>query len=156
MGVVSFYPGLNYTKTRRDRDASNPVAAEKSVIPAFLGEMYDEAYFYPPPADMAHPYISAGLAPDELLEGALPERVWLHSCEWDNLLAEAEAFRRRLKELGKVVSGGIVEGQVHAWDKVATYEKGNELRNMVYGEAVEEIGRMWEVSKASEGKSSKP
>lgn len=29
--------------------------------------------------------------------------------------------------------------------------KGNELRDRVYGEAVEEIGRMWEVSRALMG-----
>jgi hypothetical protein len=46
---------------------------------------------------MAHPYISAGLAPDAVLEEVLPERIWLHSCEWDNLLAETEAFRGRPK-----------------------------------------------------------
>jgi acetyl esterase/lipase len=154
-GMVSFYPGLDYTKTRAERDASNPVAAEKSVIPAFLGEMYDRAYFYPRPADMAHPYISAGLAADSMLEEALPDRIWLHSCEWDNLLAEAEAFRQRLKKVGKEVSGGMVEGQVHAWDKVATYQKGNVLRDRVYGGAVAEIGRMWEASEADLGKSSK-
>jgi hypothetical protein len=49
----------------------------------------------------------------------------------------------------------MVEVQVHAWDKVATYEKGNELRDRVYGEAVEEIGRMWEVSRLSSVENSK-
>jgi putative ergosteryl-3beta-O-L-aspartate hydrolase len=154
-GIVSFYPGLDYTKTREQRDASNPIAAQKSFIPKFLGKMYDKAYFYPPLADMAHPYISAGPAPDSLLKQALPERIWLHSCEWDNLLVETEAFRRRLREVGKEVSGGMVEGQVHAWDKVATYEKGNVLRARTYGEAVEGIGGMREARSVGSVESSK-
>jgi putative ergosteryl-3beta-O-L-aspartate hydrolase len=33
VGVVSFYPGLDYTKTRVEKDDSNAVAVEKSVIP---------------------------------------------------------------------------------------------------------------------------
>jgi hypothetical protein len=40
------------------------------------------------------------------------------------------------------VGGGCVEGQVHAWDKVATYREGNAVRDGVYGEAAEEIERM--------------
>lgn len=74
VGEGSFYPGLDYTKTRVEKDASNAVAGEKSFIPPFLAGMYDKVYFYPPPADMAHSHISAGLAPDSLLEDELLER----------------------------------------------------------------------------------
>lgn len=108
-GMVSFYPGLDYTKAQEKRDASNPVARKQSVVLLFLGEMYDRAYFYSVPEDMGHPYISAGLAPDTVLEEVLPERIWLHSCEWDNFLAETKVFRGRLKEVGKVVRGGVVK-----------------------------------------------
>jgi hypothetical protein len=57
--------------------------------------------------------------------------------------------------VGKEVSGGMVEGQVHAWDKVATYEKGNVLRDRVYREAMEEIARILEACSVGNVKASK-
>jgi putative ergosteryl-3beta-O-L-aspartate hydrolase len=101
VGVVSFYPGLDYTKTRAEKDASNAIAGEKSVIPSFLAGMYDKVYFYPPPADMAHPHISTGLAPDSLLEDALPERI---DCTVSNgiiFLRRRRRSDRGLRRLGR-------------------------------------------------------
>jgi hypothetical protein len=49
----------------------------------------------------------------------------------------------------------MVERQVHAWDKVASYKKGNELRDKVYRKALEEIRVMWEADKVDAVKNSK-
>lgn len=45
VGVVSFYPRLDYTETRAEKDASNAAAWESSVIPPFLAGMYNKVYF---------------------------------------------------------------------------------------------------------------
>jgi hypothetical protein len=41
----------------------------------------------------------------------------------------------------------MVKERVHTWDKVATYKKGNELRDQVYVEAIEKIKTIWQTSR---------
>jgi acetyl esterase/lipase len=100
-GIVSFYPPTDYTQTRAQRRATC-VRADQN-LPAVFTELFDDSYLQPPSLDLAHPWLSPGVAPTRMLE-ALPDDIVLFCCEWDMLLAEGEKFRDRLqKDLGKRV-----------------------------------------------------
>lgn len=112
-GIIAFYPTVDSTKFRQERDATNPISAKKSKIPASTLKFFDESYFLrenlpkktgpagssPDPdttwVDMSHPSISPALAPTFLLVTALPSRVAIYTCGWDQLLVEGNAFRDR-------------------------------------------------------------
>jgi acetyl esterase/lipase len=143
LGIVSFYPSTDWTHTRAQRDASN--ANIIPVIPPWLYRFFDEAYLYPTPKDMSNMLLSPGLASDEVLLDALPHRIVLITCSGDQLLAEGEVFRQRLKGLGKVVGGTVVEGVGHAWDERARFRKGDVKRDEAYEVAVEGLQGMWEL-----------
>ncbi|MCJ1483228.1 hypothetical protein MMC06_003395 [Schaereria dolodes] len=117
-GIVAFNPSVNWTQTRAERPASNAISEIKAFIPPSLYKLYDDSYLYPKPLDMSSPYLSPGLAADELLIKALPEKIMLYSCGWDMLLVEVETFRKRLSNLGKVVGGMKMPEVAHTWDKI--------------------------------------
>ena len=74
---------------------------------------------------------------------ALPEKMVLITCYGDQLLAEGEIFRKRLKALGKVVDGHTVPGVGHGWDKFPTFHRGNQSRDEAYGVAVTSLKEFW-------------
>ncbi|KAK9323667.1 alpha/beta-hydrolase [Lipomyces orientalis] len=146
LGIVAFYPSVDWTQTRAERTASNLISRQKSPIPEGMYKFFDASYLYPQPIDMGSPYLSPGLASEELLVAALPDRLMVYSCEWDQLLVETEKFRKRLQGLGKKVGGRMVVGQAHAWDKRPSFMRGNEQRDRVYAESTAELGRMWQTA----------
>jgi len=116
VSIVSFYPAVDWTKSRTERNESNPNTVP--IVPLFLRlfSAFEDSYLFPKP-DMHSPLLSPGLAPDELLREALPERMVMITCWADGLLVEGEKFRKRLQKLGKRVDGYMVEGVPHGWDK---------------------------------------
>jgi acetyl esterase/lipase len=146
-GVVAFYPGLDWTQTRAERTASNPIAARNGSIPPSLYELFDCSYlgFEHAHLDRGSPYLSPGRAETALLKGALPQSVALYSCEWDQLLVEEEAFRERLKGLGKVVGGRMVQGVPHGFDKRPSLRGQNVKRDEMYEDAIKEMEKMLEM-----------
>ncbi|MCJ1296292.1 hypothetical protein MMC34_007858 [Xylographa carneopallida] len=141
-GILAFYPSVNWTQSRAERTASNAISGVKGAFPAALFDLFDQSYLYPGPLDMRSPYLSPGLASDEVVLKALPGSIYIHTCEWDQLLVEAETFRERLKGLGKRVTGGMTNAVPHAWDKRPSFGRGNVLRDQLYAEATEEMVRM--------------
>ncbi|MCJ1421321.1 hypothetical protein MMC32_007684 [Xylographa parallela] len=141
-GILSFYPSVNWTQSRAERTASNAISGVKGKIPDALFDLFDRSYLYPGPLDMSSPYLSPGLAPDEMVLNALPDSIYIHTCEWDQLLVEAETFRERLKGLGKLVTGSMTKEVPHAWDKRPSFSRGNPLRDQVYAEATGEMMKM--------------
>jgi len=137
-GILSFYPGTNRTLSTAEKIATNTISATKGVIPSTLSDLFVQSFFYghQDTLDKSSPCISPGLAPDELLRAALPRSIYVHTCEWDWLLVEAEVFRERLRGLGKSVSGGMVRGVPHGWDKNPMFWRRSKVRDEVYGEAV--------------------
>lgn len=141
VGTISFYPGVDWTQTRAERSASNPICIEKNAVVEGMYPMFDRSYLGPEGTrpDMASPYLSPGRASDTLLREALPDQMVLYTCEWDQLLMEGEAFRKRLQALGKHVEGGIIPEEVHAFDKKPSFGRGNAKRDKMYAEAAEAI-----------------
>lgn len=139
-GLVSFYPAVDWTKSRAERQESNPNFTP--IINPVFATLFDEAYLYPKP-DMTSPLLSPGLAPDELLREALPEDLVIITCWGDSLLVEGEKFRERLRGLGKRVDGYMVEGVVHGWDKWPSWWKGNVTRDQAYKSAAESLKEFW-------------
>ncbi|KAJ5316859.1 hypothetical protein N7508_001367 [Penicillium antarcticum] len=171
-GIVAFYPPVAWTKSREERDSSNPIARKKSMISPGVFRLFDESYLgcgdlprkpvstISPSAvgvemsvgevDMAHPYLSPGLAPDQLIQTVYPPKVAIYTCGWDPLLVEGETFRERL--LGFVrdgfmesVGGFMVEGVVHGFDKRPSFWRRDEVRVKMYGDAVREVKGMWDI-----------
>ncbi|MCJ1287866.1 hypothetical protein MMC26_007218 [Xylographa opegraphella] len=141
-GLLAFYPSVNWTQSRAERTASNAISGVKGPIPKALFDLFDHSYLYPGPLDMSSPYLSPGLAADEMVLNALPHSIYIHTCEWDQLLVEAETFRERLKGLGKRVTGSMTKGVAHAWDKRPSLARGNPLRDEVYTEATGAMMKM--------------
>lgn len=150
MGLASFYPSTNWTQTREERDASNPGLIRE--VPKSLYQIFDESYLYPGSelTPMSHPLFSPGLASDDLLRKALPEKMVLITCGGDQLLRESEEFRARLKGWGKRVDGYVVEGVGHAWDKIPSFRKGNPKRDAAYKLAVASLREFWDTGDESQ------
>jgi acetyl esterase/lipase len=140
VSLVSFYPSTDWTQSRAEREASNPDLI--GAIPKVLYSLFDESYLYLQ-ADMSSPLLSPGLAPDELIGAALPDSMVMITCSGDQLLAEGEKFRTRLRSLGKTVDGYTVQGVGHGWDKFPSYKKGNATRDEAYKTAVDSLDKFW-------------
>lgn len=141
-GIVAVYPLVDFTIPRKVKEAKCPVAVEKSIAPESwknIGEIYCETAG----EEKEGPWMSPGLATDQMLRENLPEKVVLYACEWDYLCEETEVFKERLKGLGKIVSGYVVKEVVHAWDKFPTFAKGGEKRHEMYSHAVGELKGMF-------------
>lgn len=108
-------------------------------------DLFDASYLHPhQEVIMSSPYLSPGLAPDEMLR-ELPEHIIMYTCEWDELLMEAERFRDRLvNELGKKVTYRKVEGVAHAWDKSLNPFWDDPKRTEIYGEACSHLKRAFD------------
>lgn len=114
--VLSFYPTTDHTRSHDERFASCPWP--EPPIQRRLHKFFDDCYFYPQknfPWDS--PFVSPAKASDKLLQSALPEAISIYTAEGDSLAAEGEYLRKRLKMLGKDVSGKKVIGVGHAFDR---------------------------------------
>ncbi|KAF2761304.1 alpha/beta-hydrolase [Pseudovirgaria hyperparasitica] len=113
--LCAWYPPTDYTVTREERRAT--CLRKDQELPAMFTNLFDESYLQPPTLDMAHPYLSPGKAPTDML-AKLPEDIIMYTCEWDMLLAEGEKMRDRLRnDFGKNVRYRMVPGVPHGWDK---------------------------------------
>lgn len=114
--IVAWYPAVDYSISRDARRATC-VRPEKT-LPKTMTDMFDDSYIYPANINLANPCLSPAVAPDKIL-AALPDDVILYTCEFDMLQAEGERLKDRLQDsLGKRVRFRMVQGVVHAWDKV--------------------------------------
>jgi putative ergosteryl-3beta-O-L-aspartate hydrolase len=140
-GIVSFYPPTDYTQTRAQRRQT--CIRPDQNLPAVFTELFDDSYLQPPSMDLAHPWLSPGVAPQKMLE-ALPDDIVLFCCEWDMLLAEGERFRDRLtNELGKRVHYHCVPGVPHGWDKAPNPLRESPGARDQYMIACRELKRMF-------------
>ncbi|KAH7346716.1 Alpha/Beta hydrolase protein [Rhexocercosporidium sp. MPI-PUGE-AT-0058] len=140
VSTVAFYPAVDMTKSQTERNASNPNM--KPIINPIFFKLFSGAYFSPG-QDMHSPLLSPGVAPDQLLKGALPDNMVMITCWGDGLLAEGEAFRERLRGLGKRVDGYTVPDVPHGWDKWPSYGKGDLKRDEAYKSAAESLKEFW-------------
>ncbi|EMC92611.1 hypothetical protein BAUCODRAFT_76924 [Baudoinia panamericana UAMH 10762] len=116
--IIPWYPSLDYTRTREQRRATT--LRKDQELPALFTDLFDESYLHPPHTiELDSPYLSPGVAPTALLKNALPDEIIMNTCEWDMLLDEGEAFRKRLtsEPLNKHVNYHLIEGVPHGWDK---------------------------------------
>jgi acetyl esterase/lipase len=142
-GIVSFYPPTDYTQTRAQRRATCSRADQ--LLPAVFTELFDDSYLQPPALDLAHPWLSPGVAPDAMLV-ALPDDIVLFCCEWDMLLHEGEQFRDRLKnDLHKRVHYHCVPGVPHGWDKAPNPLRESPGARDQYMVACKELKRMFDI-----------
>ncbi|KAF1974692.1 alpha/beta-hydrolase [Bimuria novae-zelandiae CBS 107.79] len=142
-GIVSFYPPTDYTQTRAQRRATCSRADQ--LLPAVFTELFDDSYLQPPALDLAHPWLSPGVAPTDMLN-ALPDDIVMFCCEWDMLLHEGEQFRDRLKnDLGKRVHYHCVPGVPHGWDKAPNPLRESPGAREQYMVACKELKRMFEI-----------
>ncbi|TVY45809.1 Arylesterase [Lachnellula occidentalis] len=142
VGIVAFYPAVDWTRSRAGRAASNP-NAKPIGVPKWMAGVFDESYLYPRPVDMWNPLLSPGLADEELLKEALPEKVCFVTCWGDGLLGEGEAFRERLRGMGSVISGYTVPEVVHGWDKWPSWGRVTRERDEAYRVAGESLKDMF-------------
>ncbi|KAJ5173221.1 hypothetical protein N7492_005814 [Penicillium capsulatum] len=159
-GLIAFYPSTDWTRTRKERDATNPIAVDKSMIPPAVFALFDDSYLQadtlpkkPGTAevDMAHAYLSPGLAPTSLLLAEYPPHIAIYTCGWDQLLVEGNTFRERLRQLAVEghlahVEGFTVENVVHGFDKKPTFCMAHRKRDQMYGDAVRQLQQIWRTS----------
>ena len=138
--IVAWYPSTDFTVSRDERRASC-VRPEKT-LPKAATDVFDESYLYPSNIDTRNPYLSPGVAPDDVLMG-LPNDIILYTCEWDMLQAEAERFKDRCQDaLAKQVRFRMVEQVVHAWDKGFRSHMDPEVRKY-YREACADLSSIF-------------
>ncbi|KAL4807991.1 Alpha/Beta hydrolase protein [Aspergillus unguis] len=144
-GITAFYPPMDLTKSRAERAASNPafVALKEKPISSspFMGDLFDRAYFLKlqEKPDKTEMCISPGLAPEDVIKMALPERIFLKLAGLDPLLAEGQAAATRFKELGKQVECETTGNVPHYWDHMAKSEDEKRVRHAVHEKAADEI-----------------
>jgi putative ergosteryl-3beta-O-L-aspartate hydrolase len=143
-GIVSFYPGVDWTQTRAEQTASNLVSATRGALAPWLYEIFDSSYlgFDHVKRERGSPYLSPERADAELLKSGFPLYMALYSCEWDQLPMEDETLRERLKALGKLVGGRMGQGEPHGFDKKPTLRGGNVKRDEMYQDAIKEMEKM--------------
>ncbi|KAF2852785.1 esteras-like protein [Plenodomus tracheiphilus IPT5] len=147
-GIVSFYPPTDYTQTRAQRRAT--CVRTDHQLPAVFTDLFDDSYLQPPSLDLAHPWLSPGVATDRML-AALPDDIVLFCCEWDMLLAEGERFRDRLvNDLGKRVHYHCVPNVPHGWDKAPNPLREAPGSRQQYMVACRELKRMFEIEEDEE------
>ncbi|KAF2198520.1 alpha/beta-hydrolase [Delitschia confertaspora ATCC 74209] len=140
-GIVSFYPPTDYTVTRAQRRQTCTRADQN--LPAVFTELFDDSYLQPPSLDLAHPWLSPGVAPESMLS-QLPDDIVMFTCEWDMLLAEGERFRDRLRnDLGKRVHYHCIPGVPHGWDKAPNPLRESPGARQQYMVACGELKRMF-------------
>lgn len=150
-GITAFYPPMDLTKSRAERAASNPAFVALRKKPAssskLIGDIFDRAYFWnlQQMPDKGGPYVSPGLASLDLMQTALPNRIFLELAALDPLLVEGEAAAARLKAAGKQVDCTTVANVPHYWDHLAKTEHEKGLREKVYNKAVSEIEDSMEI-----------
>lgn len=163
-GIVAFYPSVDWSRTREERNESNPISREKSMISESVFTLFDDSYLLVQSlprkpgskiVDMSDKLLSPGLAPNCLLLSALPACVAIYTCGWDQLLVEGNAFRERLKRFvdeGRMeyVGGMEIEDAVHGFDKRPSFCMANEARDRMYGDGVQQLGIMWKYDELSE------
>ncbi|KAK6585972.1 hypothetical protein PZA11_001029 [Diplocarpon coronariae] len=140
VSTVAFYPAVDMTRSRLERNASNPNT--KPIVNPVLFKLFSGCYF-PKHQDTNSPLLSPGVAPDQLLKDALPQNMVMITCWGDGLLMEGEKFRERLKMLGKRVDGYTVPEVPHGWDKWPSYGKGDARRDEAYKSAAESLKEFW-------------
>jgi len=142
-GIVSFYPPTDYTQTRAQRRAT--CSRTDQQLPAVFTELFDDSYLQPPSLDLAHPWLSPGVAPDRML-AALPDDIVLFCCEWDMLRAEGERFAHRLRhDLAKRVHYECIPDVPHAWDKAPNPLRESPTARHQYRVACRELKRMFDM-----------
>lgn len=141
--LVSWYPSVNYTLSREERRASNPGGAGKSLSKS-LTNLFDAAYIFPvETVTKDNPFLSPALAADDALIRVLPENIIMITCEWDQLLVEGEAFREKLQNLGKNVTGRMVPGVKHGWNLAPNPFKTDSKSETAYQETCAELKRIF-------------
>jgi putative ergosteryl-3beta-O-L-aspartate hydrolase len=142
VGLVDIYPGLDKVQTRDAKMAGNPMSAARGGVPKWLYAVFDRSYLGPlgrDGHDLASLELSPGLASDEDLIRGLPQNVAIYSCEYDQLLVENEAFRKRLTGLGKQVGGYMVEGEPHGFDLRYSTGERYEKKVKMYKDAAQNV-----------------
>lgn len=140
--IVAWYPSTDYTNTRAERKETIPV---DKGLPAFFTNLFDASYLHPPhEVSVADPFLSPGVAPDEMLRG-LPHDIIMYTCQWDELQAEGERFRDRLvTKLGKNVIYKMIKDVPHAWDKSPNPIHWDPKIDRLYRDACIELIRVFE------------
>ena len=138
VGIVSFYPILDFTISRDQKRAAS--VRPKKCLPKVFTNLFDAAYLSKDD-DKLSPYLSPSLASNEMLAEALPDSIALYLCEWDMLLLEGKEFAERLQRLEKRVDCTIIAEEKHAFDKVPALPLNPKI-NVYYREACININRM--------------
>ncbi|KAJ5813648.1 uncharacterized protein N7503_000398 [Penicillium pulvis] len=152
-GITAFYPPMDLTKSRAARAASNPAFVALKKKPAssskLIGDIFDRAYFWnvQPTPDKNQMYISPGLASPDMMNMALPRRIFLKLAGLDPLLVEGEAAAARLKAAGKQVGVETIENVPHYWDHLVKTVDEKRLRQEVYNKVANEIEETMETTK---------
>ncbi len=141
VAVVAWYPCVDFSKPRGHRRATN-IRPDQELAQAY-SNLFDASYLYPTGGDMSDPFLSPGVASDEMLR-SLPEDIAIYTCEWDGLCMEGRSFGQRLEKLGKRVKYRMIEGVPHAWDKAPNPIRTHPEVESSYKEACAELRRVFD------------
>ena len=141
--IVAWYPSTDYTNTREQRRET--CTRRDQELSAVFTELFDESYLQPLTMDMGSPYLSPGVASEDILSG-LPDNIIMYTCEWDMLLDEGERMKARLEDISKHVEYRMVPEVPHGWDKAPNPIALTPGVREHYLEACRELSRIFENS----------
>lgn len=140
-GLMCWYPVTDYTIPRSRRHTCSP--RPEKHLPMFLIDMFYDSYVYPADQDLSNPYLSPGLAPDDMLQ-KLPETVLVYTCEYDLFQPEGEQLAKRLQALGKKVFYHNMSGVRHGYDHMPNAFSWPAHAGVYYADACEKLEPVFE------------
>lgn len=141
VAIVAWYPTVDFSKPRAHRRATN-IRPDQELAQVY-SNLFDASYLYPTDCNMSDPFLSPGVASDEMLMG-LPGDIAIYTCEWDGLCIEGHKFSQRLEQLGKRVIYRMIKGVPHAWDKAPNPRRTHPEVDTNYKEACAELKRVFQ------------
>lgn len=149
--LCAFYPPTDFRIPRSEKRTNH--SRPDLNLPPVLTNLFDDSYLSPPhndhhnpshnhgALDLSDPYLSPAAASDALLAAAYPDNIILYTCEYDMLNQEGTQFGLRLssREIGKSVSGGLIYGVPHAFDRKPNPLTFSKAATKCYAEACAEL-----------------
>ncbi|KAG8998278.1 hypothetical protein FRB90_012339 [Tulasnella sp. 427] len=146
--IVAFYPSTDYTVHVEERRKTN--VRMDLEIPRHMIKLFDTAYMHPlDKIKVDSPYLSPGVASDELLINALPDDIMVLTAEYDEFVVEARKFCDRIKELGKKPKYKMVKGVKHGYNVSWSPANAYAVAQAAYEEPCKEIKRVFYGSRSS-------
>ncbi|PWN46458.1 alpha/beta-hydrolase, partial [Violaceomyces palustris] len=137
--VQAFYPKTDFTRIGDSAPNKSRMRSGIDLSP-FLVDLFNRSYVLPNQSRS-----DVRLSPHFFESQRFPKRINVFCGDCDLLYPDAKEFVERLRKEGKeLVLFHTIEGEGHAWDKMARTKESREERDRCYQLSIESILESWE------------